>query len=151
MAFTSVTIPSAFSDSDAINALLVDATSDPLTDIAAAADGSEDSAARKDHQHPQELKTLAKFWVKYAGDDVTENASYNVASLTHGGTGDNTITIDTDFSSAHWCAALASRTAGVGCDTRVETMATGSLRVLSSDGSSPANTTYECVVGFGDQ
>ena len=101
---------------------------------------------------PRDIQAgAAKFWVKYAGDDVTNNASFNVASLNHGGTGDNTITIDTDFSGAHWCATMAARTAGTGRDIRVETMAAGSLRVLCGDGTNPENTTYECIAGFGDQ
>ena len=94
---------------------------------------------------------VAKFWVKYAGDDATRNAYYNVGSVTDGGTGDHTVNVTTDFSGAHWCATMAARTAGTGSDIRVETMAAGSLRVLSGDGSSAADSTYECIAGFGDQ
>jgi hypothetical protein len=68
MSFTSVTIPSAFSDADAIAALLVDATSDPLIS-GSVADGSEDTASRKDHVHPlhhTDIHTVAKHTVDSA-------------------------------------------------------------------------------------
>ena len=94
---------------------------------------------------------MAKFWVKYAGGSTTINDSYNVASVSYDGTGDHTVTIATDFDSAHWCATIAARTAGAARDYRVETMAEGSLRVLVSDGSSAENSTYECIAGFGTQ
>ena len=51
MSFTSVTIPSTLSTADVVAAILVDATSDPLIS-GSVADGSEDTAARKDHVHP---------------------------------------------------------------------------------------------------
>jgi len=95
---------------------------------------------------------VAKFWVKYDGASAAiQGTAYNVGSVTDGGTGDHTVNITTDFSSAHWCATMASRTAGTGSDIRVETMAAGTLRVLSGDGSSAADSTYECIAGFGDQ
>ena len=94
---------------------------------------------------------VAKFWVKYDGASAARNAYYNVGSVTDGGTGDHTVNITTDFSSAHWCATMATRNAGTGSDIRVETMAAGTLRVLSGNGSGAADSTYECIAGFGDQ
>ena len=98
-----------------------------------------------------DVLALAKFWVKYDGGGTTVNASFNVDSVSNPGTGDHTVTITTDFSSANWCATMAARTAGTGSDIRVETMAAGSLRVLSGDGSGAAASTYECIAGFGAQ
>ena len=93
---------------------------------------------------------VAKFWVKYDGASAARNAYYNVSAVSDSGTGDHTVTITTDFSGAHWAAVACARTAGAARDYRVETMAAGTLRVLVSDGSSAEDSTYECVVGFGD-
>ena len=93
---------------------------------------------------------VAKFWVKYVGSSGSINLDYNVDSVSDDGTGDHTVTITTDFSGAHWAAVACARTAGAARDYRVETMAAGTLRVLVSDGSSAEDSTYECVVGFGD-
>ena len=98
-----------------------------------------------------DVLSIAKFWVKYDGGGTTVNASFNVGSVSNPGTGDHTVTISTDFSSANWCATMAARTAGTNYDIRVETMAAGSLRVLSGDGSGAAASTYECIAGFGAQ
>ena len=146
-----------------------------------AATGSSTEAARVDHKHampaaggpteaseanmedeatgtiyapPDLIKHspgVAKFWVKYDGASAARNAYYNVGSVTDGGTGDHTVNITTDFSSAHWCATMATRNAGTGSDIRVETMAAGTLRVLSGNGSGAADSTYECIAGFGTQ
>lgn len=49
---------------------------------------------------------VSKFWVK-AGVTGNVLASWNVTSLTDNGTGDITVTIGTDFSSADWCAQVS--------------------------------------------
>ena len=110
-----------------------------------------DVTVREGSTYPSVTKGIAKFWVKYDGASTTMNDSYNVDSVSHPGNGDHTITITTDFNSAHWCATMAARTAGTGSDIRVETMAAGSLRVLSGDGSNAVNSSYECIAGFGEQ
>jgi hypothetical protein len=138
-------------------------TSD-ATDISWAAAGSGPSQAvqsdiedetNQDTYIPPDLVKyspgVAKFWVKYDGASAARNAYYNVGSVTDGGTGDHTVNITTDFSSAHWCATMATRNAGTGSDIRVETMAAGTLRVLSGNGSGAADSTYECIAGFGTQ
>ena len=45
---------------------------------------------------------VAKVWLKASNDGTTIDASYNVTSITDNGTGDITVTIDTDFSSANY-------------------------------------------------
>ncbi len=56
-----------YTDADALSALISDAASDPLIDADAAADGTEDSAARKDHVHP-------KHHAKYTDAEATTQA-----------------------------------------------------------------------------
>ena len=54
---------------------------------------------------PLNLKShpgVAKVWLKASRDGTTINASYNVTSITDNGTGDITVTIDTDFSSGNY-------------------------------------------------
>lgn len=53
----------------------------------------------RQHFHP----SAAKAWVKH-DDGTTINASYNVSSITDGGTGDHTVNFTTAFSSANYCA-----------------------------------------------
>ena len=61
-----------YTDSDALSALIDDVTSDPLIDADTAADGTEDSAARKDHVHP-------KHHTKYTGAEAV--SAVNAAGL----------------------------------------------------------------------
>ena len=94
----------------------------------------------------------AKFWVKIDGSDgAILGDKYNVTSVSRDGAGDYTVTIATDFDSVHWVAMANARTAGAGRDTRVETMATGTIRVLVSAASAGEDATYVCVAGFGEQ
>ena len=75
MSFTSVTIPSTLSTADVVAAILVDATSDPLIS-GTVADGSEDTAARKDHVHPlnhDDVHTVAKHTLTIAEIARLEN------------------------------------------------------------------------------
>ena len=45
---------------------------------------------------------VAKVWLRASADGTTINASYNVTSITDGGAGNITVTIDVDFSSANY-------------------------------------------------
>jgi len=57
------------------------------------------------HYHP----SAAKFWadVSHSGATPTLSTSYNVTSITDEGTGDLTITIANDFSSANWACVVS--------------------------------------------
>ena len=126
------------------------------TSISQANQAALESETNQDTYIPPDLikysPGVAKFWVKFDGADGsgTVNLGHNVTSVSDDGAGDYTVTIATDFSGAHWAAVACARTAGAARDYRVETMAAGTLRVLVSDGSSAEDSTYECVVGFGD-
>lgn len=99
--------------------------------------------------------SAAKAWVVYTSITTTAiGASYNITSLTDNGTGDTTVTIATDFSSANYVSVCSSRDNGSGagfhCGTvtktagavRIETATTPGTGVDSADVS---------VACFGDQ
>ena len=126
------------------------------TSISQANQAALESETNQDTYIPPDLikysPGVAKFWVKFDGADGsgTVNLGHNVTSVSDDGAGDYTVTIATDFSGAHWAATANARTAGAGRDTRLETMAAGTLRVLISATSAGEDATYVCVAGFGD-
>lgn len=106
----------------------------------------------RQHYHPGSTK----FWVKFAGNSTTINASYNMTSITDGTT-QATVTIATDFSSADWCVqATAVAAAATAAGARLAsclTMAAGSIIVFCVDGNATtalADPTSWCVAGMGD-
>ena len=97
---------------------------------------------------------VAKFWVKFDGSDDNGTIlgdSYHVSGVSDDGAGDYTVTISPNFDSVHWIALANARTAGAGRDTRVETMAAATIRVLVSSASAGEDATYVCVAGFGEK
>lgn len=78
------------------------------------------------------------------------NYSYNVTSITDNGTGQVTVTIATDFSSASYCVVPGS--VGTNGRTIVNSPVAGSFVLLHYNGSeAAADPTSYCAVAFGDQ
>jgi len=108
----------------------------------------------RQHSHP----SAAKFWVKWNSTGTTRLASYNVTSVTNTGVGNETVTIDTDFSSADWVPfgmgnTSSSVDATASAHLAYGTMAAGALQVLITNGANPeafVDATIG-VGGFGDQ
>jgi hypothetical protein len=94
---------------------------------------------------------MAKFWCKFDGTaagPITPDADYNVVDVTDNGTGDYTVNISTDFSSADW-GAFASSNANV---TRaVSTDSPGTMHVGTHNLSNAADASQVFAAGFGDK
>lgn len=98
--------------------------------------------------------SAAKFWavVSQSGGTPTLTTSYNVTSITDTGTGQLTVTIATDFSSANWCALGGVHSTNDLMPT-IGSRAAGTVRLdaYSSGGSLEDPTSSWNVVGYGDQ
>lgn len=112
--------------------------------------------------------SAAKFWAKVAGAG-TLTSSYNVTSVTDTGTGNLTVNIATDFSTADWaCLVTIAATpdiTGPGYTNRiahVTAQAAGTVTVqclsftisdtgLAAQNASNSDPTTYFVAGFGDQ
>ncbi len=112
----------------------------------------------RQHYH----ESAAKFWVQFTSVTTTAIlSSYNVTSIADNGTGDTTVTIATDFSSAAFCTAgMSNKTSDSAAgSTKVSLFDTspktaGTVRVQTTySGGSPADTDLEDtnIIGFGDQ
>lgn len=103
------------------------------------------------HLHP----SAAKFWavVTVSSGNYTLAASYNVTSITDNGTGDLTVTIATDFSSADWALlALPHRVSTASWVLSVASQAAGSVRIgLTQAGGGAIEPEKWSLVGYGDQ
>jgi hypothetical protein len=109
---------------------------------------------------PAEINSgRAKFWINFTGTGtISTNASYNVTGIADNGTGDYTITIATDFSSANWCFTAQSWRSGTADSNDLDTnigmddIAAGTVRVQCGNG---GGTSFDhakvFVAGFGDQ
>lgn len=103
--------------------------------------------------------SAAKAWVKFHGTTTTAiDASYNITGLTDNGTGDTTITIATDFSSANYAVCGSCEAEGTGAGARVldiytAAQAAGTVRVRTLQASSGvlADLDGVHVAMFGDQ
>lgn len=142
---------------DGSNRLIVDIKRGVVvgTALAAATQAQQEAASSttvyvtpgRQHYHP----SAAKFWFTgdYAG---STDASYNVASVTDGGTGIHTVTFSTSFSStAYVCVGTADIASGSNRMVGVVTRNTGSVVVhTSSVAATPADADAIMLVGFGD-
>ena len=93
----------------------------------------------------------AKVWINFDGTGViATNVSFNVTSITDNDTGDYTVTIATNFSSANYCTQLSGARGSVGAsDTGLESytttdLAAGAVRVFTGNGVG-AHLDYELV------
>ena len=94
---------------------------------------------------------VAKAWVQFnvAG---TIASSYNVASVTDGGTGDFTVVIDTDFSNTNYAALASIQEFGVLLGVLLDTLAVGSIPLgVRNDADARTDPSLVFVAAFGDQ
>lgn len=97
----------------------------------------------RQHFHP----SAAKGWVKYAGASGTVAGSYNVASVTNNGTGDETVNWATDFSTTNYAVVFTSSS----FRSALGTIAAGTTQILTFDSLSAAEDAASVhVIAFGD-
>ena len=144
---------------------LVPAMSDTTAGVVEAAVQSEMEAASSTtlavtpgrlHYHPG----VSKCWVTFNGTGtIAINTSYNTTGLTDHGTGDYSVTIDTDFSSGNYAVAvLARRDTSANKAQGNEIYSTsgnpgvGSVRIRTFDTAGNAtDMEFVSVIMFGDQ
>jgi hypothetical protein len=118
--------------------LAFDATvPDAITFGQSGAAGSAVVAARRDHQHEMAALTnttvgafdsSVKVWGYSSNDGTLQSPSYNLDSMTDGGTGIRTPVITTDFSDADYSIAVQVRTgSAVGTHSDISAIAVGSF------------------------
>lgn len=99
---------------------------------------------------------VAKFWacVNYSAGTPSVAASYNVTGIVDNGTGDLTVTIATDFSSANWCPfALAQNSSSSARFAYVTSSGrtAGTVRVVVENAGGTAGDPESIFIGgFGD-
>lgn len=97
--------------------------------------------------------SATKAWV-YSSSTGTVLAGYNVASITHGGTGDFTVNFTTSFSSTNMACATSMDNAIIAHNATISirSRAAGSVRVYMESGNSPSAIDQSFSVAcFGDQ
>lgn len=119
----------------------------------AATDNTVDVTPANQQWHP----SAAKFWCMFDGTGTPAIiVSYNMTSLADNGTGDYTLTIATDFSSASWCpfgfvsGDAVSQTLLMLGNVRTTDLAAGTIRVKTESLVAAVDRTLVCVGGFGD-
>lgn len=120
-------------------------------EMEAAVDDTKFATPLRVNNHPG----AAKFWAVFDGTAVgpiSADAEHNVVDITDNGTGDYTINIDTDFSSANFApfAMHSSGSNGVSC-TELTAAAAGTLRIITTLDNAVTDPTKVSVGGFGDQ
>lgn len=100
---------------------------------------------------------VAKAWINYNTVTTTSiTSSYNITSVTDNGTGDTTITFDTDFSSSDYCFS-ASGSANENSANKFTdfiksvSRATGTHRLIQHNGSTNQDWTQVNIIWWGDQ
>jgi len=111
---------------------------------------------------------VAKFWCNFNGGlsgPISPTADYNVVDITDNGTGDYTVNISTDFSTADWCVVALCRGGGTNVNDRFlvniyttsSPMTAGTIRLFlirvrgAGSANSTENSSLMSVAGFGDQ
>jgi hypothetical protein len=96
--------------------------------------------------------SACKAWLK-ADQNGAIQASYNMTSVTDVTTGVVGVTINVDFSSAHWACAITHDGGSFGLCDSIDTQAAGSFRILIGNTvtQGPQDATYVHAVCFGDQ
>jgi hypothetical protein len=97
--------------------------------------------------------SAAKFYVKFDASAGVQGTAYNTTSVADNGTGDWTVTIGTDFSSADWACSCTIET-GYTRSANIASsggQAAGTLQVRSTDNNGTmSDGVYMHVAGFGD-
>lgn len=104
------------------------------------------------HYHAGHPKVWAKVAVSAGTPSIS--TSYNMTSVTDSGTGDLTLTIATDFSSANWaCLASFAWNSGTGVSIEVFSQAAGTaeIKTRDSDSNSAVDPDAWHFAGLGDQ
>ena len=97
---------------------------------------------------------VAKFYVKFNPSGTIQGTAYNTTSVADNGTGDWTVTIATDFSSANWACSCTietpfTRSANIASSGG---QAAGTLQVRSTDNNGTlSDGVFMHVIGLGDQ
>lgn len=131
------------------------------SEMEAGADTARAVVPGRQHYHP----SAAKFWVdvSVSGGTPSISASYNVTSITDTATGQLTVTIATDFSSADWACLLTTEDSNSGSQTsgvrnpRVQAgfKTAGTVVLLGYDDTATTQVLRDPagwhIVGFGDQ
>lgn len=164
-ALTTLSLSDLFAVVDVANSQTKKVTFQTLIDELLA-DQSEQEGASDDnhfvtplyqHFHP----SAAKAWGKVGVAGGSPDASYNIASITDGGTGIVTFTIATDFSSAHWAYSVSIENIDASIDASTDVQipmvglagqAAGSLQIIcgNASGSAAVDPTKWSFIGFGD-
>ena len=97
---------------------------------------------------------VAKFYVKFNASGTIQGTAYNTTSVADNGTGDWTVTIATDFSSANWACSCTIET-GYTRSANIASsggQAAGTLQVRSTDNNGTlSDGVFMHVIGLGDQ
>ena len=90
-----------------------------------------------------------KAWTRFDGTDtITNGDNYNVTSVVRDSAGLYTITWDTDFSNAYYCATVTTN----GRTSRINAQAAGTLQVATyNSGGTITDASIVCVIAIGDQ
>lgn len=136
--------------------LAVDAASDTAAGVIEVADQTEQEAASatnravtpgRQHFHP----SAAKCWAQF-NSAASVAASYNITSVTDGGTGAWTVNIATDFSSASYAIGQSVENAAAARMMFLGTVTAGTIPIRVVDSSfADADATAMRVDAFGDQ
>ena len=98
----------------------------------------------RQHYHP----SAAKAWVDFTGTGtVTNNASYNVSSITDNGTGDYTVNLTTAFSSANYATVASAGNNGAAGTGAVVLAPQGAARTTSAVRLSVRNSSFSVADG----
>ena len=97
---------------------------------------------------------VSKTYVKFNASAAVQGTAYNTTSVADNGTGDWTVTIATDFSSANWACSCTIET-GYTRSANIASaggQAAGTLQVRSTDNNGTlADGVYMHVIGLGEQ
>ena len=91
-----------------------------------------------------------KGWIQFVGTGtIATQDHYNVASITDNGTGDYTVTWDTDFANDDYAAVCSCGSGAYSCS--VVAFAVGTTQVNTQDFNSASDAGFVTVIGIGDQ
>ena len=95
--------------------------------------------------------SAAKFWLAWLTSTTALSASYNVNSVTNTGVGNETVTIETDFSTSSWAGFATANQVNAFTIGHVASKTVGTVQVLFVDNAQNAVDVQGNVMGFGDQ
>ena len=90
----------------------------------------------------------AKFLVMWVGTGTTILFSFNVTSVTNTGTGDELVTIATDFSSITWAGFVSSNAP---MNEILTNVAAGTVQIVTRNSAGAVTDATDNVCGFGNQ